>query len=135
MVGDLWELSDADVGGVISVSASFGSRRFLDRPVLINIAKTVAARGWRGVALSLGWIGEFAQVKKTDIIGAIMSTDSQHLLNSFDALPPQEQREVVSELLRKAALWDSPPLTDDDLARLADEAFLELDRREAADGS
>jgi hypothetical protein len=64
-----------------------------------------------------------------------MSTDSQHVLNSFDALPQQEQREVVSELLRKAVQWDSPPLTDDELARLADEAFLELDRREGADGS
>jgi len=64
-----------------------------------------------------------------------MSTDSQHLLSSFDALPPMEQREVVAELLRKAAQWDNPPLTDDELAQAADEVFLELDRREAADGS
>ena len=64
-----------------------------------------------------------------------MSTDSQQLLSSFDALPLVEQREVVAELLRKAADWETPPLTDDELARMADEVFLEMDRREAADGS
>jgi hypothetical protein len=64
-----------------------------------------------------------------------MSTDSQNVINSFDALPPLQQREVVVELLRKAAQWDSPALSDEDLARLADETFLELDRREAADGT
>jgi len=64
-----------------------------------------------------------------------MSTDSQYVINSFEALPPVEQREVMVELLRKAAQWDTPPLTDDELARMADEVFLELDRREAADGS
>lgn len=64
-----------------------------------------------------------------------MSTDSQHVINSFNALSPAEQREVMVELLRKTAQWDSPPLTDDELVRLADESFLELDRREAADGT
>ena len=63
-----------------------------------------------------------------------MSTDSQHLINSFDALPLVEQREVVAELLRKAATWDAPSLVDDELVRLADEVFLEMDRREADDG-
>ena len=63
-----------------------------------------------------------------------MSSDSQQVISSFEALPFVEQREVMAELLRKVAHWDSPPLTDDELVRLADEAFLELDRREAADG-
>ena len=63
-----------------------------------------------------------------------MSTDSQNLISSFEALPAIEQREVISVLLRQAAQWDSPPLTDDDLTHLADDVFLELDRREAADG-
>lgn len=65
----------------------------------------------------------------------MMSTDSQQLVARFDALPIVEQRAVMAELLSKAARWDNPPLTDDELARLADETFLELDRREAADGS
>jgi hypothetical protein len=64
-----------------------------------------------------------------------MSTDSRHLIESFDALPVVEQQEVMAELLRKTAQWDSPSLTDDELVRLADEVFLEMDRREAADGS
>lgn len=64
-----------------------------------------------------------------------MSRDSQYVINSFNALSPAEQREVMVELLRKTAQWDSPPLTDDELVRLADESFLELDRREAADGT
>jgi len=63
-----------------------------------------------------------------------MSTDSENLISTFEALPVVEQREVIAELLRKAAKWDSPPLSDDDLSHLADDVFLELDRREAADG-
>jgi hypothetical protein len=63
-----------------------------------------------------------------------MSTDSQQIISSFEALPLVEQREVMAELLRKAAQWDTPPLSDDELTRLADEVFLELDRREASDG-
>jgi hypothetical protein len=63
-----------------------------------------------------------------------MSTDSQHVVSSFEALPLTEQREVIAELLRKASQWDNPPLSDDELVRLADEVFLELDRREASDG-
>jgi len=64
-----------------------------------------------------------------------MSTDSQHVIAIFESLPPIEQREVMAELLRKAAQWDSPPLSDEELVRLADEVFLEMDRREAADGT
>jgi hypothetical protein len=63
-----------------------------------------------------------------------MSTDSEQVISSFEALPAVEQREVMAELLRKVAHWDTPPLIDEDLIVLADEAFLELDRREAADG-
>lgn len=63
-----------------------------------------------------------------------MSSDSQHLLSSFDALPLGEQREVMAALLQKASSWDNPPLTDDDLVHLAEDVFLELDRREGVDG-
>ena len=63
-----------------------------------------------------------------------MSTDSQNLISTFEALPVVEQREVMAELLRKTANWEAPPLSDDDLTCLAEEVFLELDRREAADG-
>jgi hypothetical protein len=63
-----------------------------------------------------------------------MSTTSPQILTGFDALPLVEQREVAAEILRKAANLESPPLSDDDLARLADEVFLELDRRDAENG-
>jgi hypothetical protein len=64
-----------------------------------------------------------------------MSTTSQQFISGFDTLPLLEQRDVAAEILRKAANWECPPLSDDDLARLADDVFLELDRREADDGS
>ncbi len=64
-----------------------------------------------------------------------MTHDSQHFIHSFEALPLVEQREVMAELLRKTAQWDSPPLSDDELVRLADETFLEMDRREVSDGT
>jgi hypothetical protein len=63
-----------------------------------------------------------------------MSTTSQQIISGFDALPLTEQREVAAEILRRSATWETSPLTDDDLTRLADEVFLELDRREAEDG-
>jgi hypothetical protein len=64
-----------------------------------------------------------------------MSTDSQNVIASFEALPAIEQREVMAELLRKTAQWETPPLSDDELVRLAADVFLDLDRREAADGA
>ena len=64
-----------------------------------------------------------------------MSTASQQFISGFNALPLPEQREIAAEILRKAATWEHPPLSDDDLIRLADETFLELARREAEDGS
>ena len=65
----------------------------------------------------------------------IMSTDSQHVIDSFNALPAVEQRHVIAQLLLSAARWDTPPLSDDELVCLAEETFLEMDRREAADGN
>lgn len=64
-----------------------------------------------------------------------MSTDSQHFLSGFDSLPLLAQREVAAEILRKSAEWEHPPLSDEELTRLAAETFLELDRREAENGS
>ena len=60
-----------------------------------------------------------------------MSTDSQNIINSFDALPTPEQRIVVAEILRRVAQWDTPPLSDEELVQSADHVFSELDEREA----
>jgi hypothetical protein len=64
-----------------------------------------------------------------------MSTDSQNILTVFSSLPESEQRLVAAEILRRASRWDSDPLSDDDLARVADDLFIELDREEEGHGS
>jgi hypothetical protein len=63
-----------------------------------------------------------------------MSTDSQNILSTFSLLPESEQRLVAAEILRRTVQWENEPLTDDDLARVADDLFLELDREEEDHG-
>lgn len=60
-----------------------------------------------------------------------MSTEAQNLLSGFDALPFDDQQFIVAETLRRSASWDLPPLSDDDLARIADDLFVHLDEDEA----
>jgi hypothetical protein len=62
-----------------------------------------------------------------------MTASAKDLLDTFDRLSGEERREAVSEILRRAVPLDYPPLDDETLARIADEAFLEYDAREAAD--
>jgi hypothetical protein len=57
----------------------------------------------------------------------------QNLLSAFDSLTAEEQREAVSEILRRTSELELPPLDDDTIDRIAEESFLELDSREAAD--
>lgn len=64
-----------------------------------------------------------------------MSSETQDFLNSFQSLPDAAQYEAALEILRRTAQWDLEPLSDDSLSQAADELFLELDRREAADGA
>jgi hypothetical protein len=60
-----------------------------------------------------------------------VTTAVQALLDSFDALPERERHEVAVELLRRVA--PSAELPDEALVAAADEVFLELDARAAAD--
>jgi hypothetical protein len=62
-----------------------------------------------------------------------MTSSVTHILESFDRLSEQERREALVELLRRAGTTEYAPLDDDTLSRIADEGFLEYDRREAAD--
>lgn len=55
------------------------------------------------------------------------------LLEGYSRLAPADQHEVEVEILRRASDRAGDELTDEDLALLADELFLELDRREADD--
>lgn len=62
-----------------------------------------------------------------------MTAQAKHIIEDFDALPDQEKREVLAELIRMARHIDYPTVPDDELVAVADELFLEYDRQEAAD--
>lgn len=64
-----------------------------------------------------------------------MTTGANDVLKSFERLSAGEQQEVASEILRRVIDLETPPLSDDQLAQLADELFVELDRSEEADAS
>ncbi len=62
-----------------------------------------------------------------------MEKAARHLLESFDALPEADQREVLAVLLRRAAEMPFPFPGDEELLLATDQVFQELDRREATD--
>jgi hypothetical protein len=64
-----------------------------------------------------------------------MTISAQHLLSSFEQLPESEKREVAIEILKRSSSLEIPLLTDDQLTVLADQAFVELDKREAEDAA
>jgi hypothetical protein len=62
-----------------------------------------------------------------------VTAQASHIIEDFGALPDQEKREVLSELLRMARHIDYPAVSDDELLSSADEVFLGYDRREAGE--
>jgi len=60
-----------------------------------------------------------------------MGDAARHLLKSFEALSETERREVLEELLRRAAELPYSFPSDEELVCAADQVLLELDRREA----
>ena len=60
-----------------------------------------------------------------------MTQVAKRILETIEALPPAERQEVVAELLRRAAQADHDLPADADLEALANQVFLELDKREA----
>ena len=62
-----------------------------------------------------------------------MTRAVQRLLDSFDALTDAEKQAAATEVIRRSLRLAQPPLPDDALVAAADELFLELDVREAAD--
>lgn len=62
-----------------------------------------------------------------------MSTEVESILQSFERLSITDKREVVSEIIRRSLSLDLPPLSDDELVRIADELFVSLDQNEAGD--
>lgn len=57
-----------------------------------------------------------------------MNANAQQLLDRFDRLPHDDQREVAREILRRTADFEVPPLSDEQLIGQADELFLKLDQ-------
>ena len=60
-----------------------------------------------------------------------MTQAAKRVLETIEALPSAERHEVVAELLRRAAQSEHDLPVDADLVALADQVFLELDKREA----
>jgi hypothetical protein len=60
-----------------------------------------------------------------------MSTEIESVLQSFERLSMPDKREVASEIIRRSLSLDLPPLSDDELVRIANELFVSLDQNEA----
>jgi hypothetical protein len=62
-----------------------------------------------------------------------VTAEAKHIIDDFGALPDPAKREVLSELLRISRHLDYPPLADEELLAVADELFLDYDRRESSE--
>jgi len=62
-----------------------------------------------------------------------MIQTAKDIISTFDRLPVAQQREVTKQLLLRSLDVETPEITNDELILAADEIFLELDQREAAD--
>jgi hypothetical protein len=63
-----------------------------------------------------------------------MSEISWQILAKFESLPPQEQHELLAEMLRRSTELPTQPLSDDQLLALADERLQMLDAEEELSG-
>jgi hypothetical protein len=55
---------------------------------------------------------------------------AEKIMHEYDALAPPAREQVLTEMLRRAALQPHDLPNDDDLVAAADLLFQELDRRE-----
>lgn len=60
-----------------------------------------------------------------------MTERATKLLEVLDSLPESERRQVLVELVHRAALGEHDLPDEADLLAAADDVFLELDRRES----
>jgi hypothetical protein len=63
-----------------------------------------------------------------------MKRSVEILIESFERLPQDAKIEAASEILRRSARMELPPLDDDALLQAADEIFLKLDQEESNHG-
>ena len=59
-----------------------------------------------------------------------MTNAAKHLLESFEALPAEEQHEVLAQLLRRLTETGYDALPDEALLHVAEAVFQDYDRRE-----
>ena len=64
-----------------------------------------------------------------------MTSHARAILESFETLSHEEQREVAAEILRRTLLIDRSPPNDGELLEIANDLFLELEGREAENAS
>lgn len=62
-----------------------------------------------------------------------MGTPAENLIATFEQLPDAEKQKVASAILRHTLKIEFPPVSAEERVLSAEETFLELDRREAAD--
>jgi len=60
-----------------------------------------------------------------------MTETATQLLATFESLPPKEQHELLTEMLRRSGELPDGIVTDDDLVGIADGLFQALDAEEA----
>jgi len=60
-----------------------------------------------------------------------MSETASQLLATFDSLPPQDQHELITAMLRRTGELPDTLLSDDALLDLADNLFQTLDMEES----
>lgn len=61
-----------------------------------------------------------------------MSTTTAQLLEEFDRLPPEEQREFSAVIVHRTAQFDYGDITDEELTASAARIFAMLDEEEDA---
>ena len=59
-----------------------------------------------------------------------MSTETDNLIASYEALPQRAKQEFVKELLWRLPRFDAGPLDDETMARAGDELAAALDKEE-----
>jgi hypothetical protein len=62
-----------------------------------------------------------------------MSGAVKQVLEALDQLSEADRHEAIVEILRRSGDVEYPPLDEDTINRIADDSFLEYDRREASD--
>ena len=63
-----------------------------------------------------------------------MTESVESLLDSFDRLPEEAKREAASEILKRSAGFDLPPLPEEALIQATEDIFLRLEEQESNHG-